>query len=314
MSQTWTLDQVPSQAGKRIFITGANSGVGYYAAVELARRGAVILFACRDRARGEAALKQLAVDAAGPNSAAQSAELVVLDLASLASVRQAAEAELARGLPLDVLINNAGVMAPAARLETADGFELQFGTNVLGHFALTCLLRPALERAASSRVVTLASIAHKRGRIHFDDLQSERSYDPRGAYNQSKLADLMFSFELERRLRAAGSRITSIAVHPGVAQTRIIKIGSGQGFARAVENAIGSVVGVLLNSGLQGALPTVFGATSPEAKGGGYYGPQGLLEARGGDVGPAQVAKQALDVDAQQRLWKVCAELTGVDL
>jgi NAD(P)-dependent dehydrogenase (short-subunit alcohol dehydrogenase family) len=221
---------------------------------------------------------------------------------------------LARGVALDVLINNAGVMAPAARLETVDGFELQFGTNVLGHFALTCLLRPALERAPASRVVTLASIAHKRGRIQFDDLQSERSYDPRGAYNQSKLADLMFSFELERRLRAAGSHITSIAVHPGVAQTKIIKIGSGEGFAKVAENAIGSVVGVLLNSGLQGALPTVFGATSPEAKGGGYYGPQGLLEARGGDVGPAQVAKQALDVDAQQRLWEVCSELTGVDL
>jgi len=313
MSQKWTLDQVPSQAGKRIFITGANSGVGYYAAVELARRGATILFASRDRARGEAALKQLAVDATGPESAAKSAELVVLDLASLASVHQAAEAELARGLPLDVLINNAGVMAPAARLETVDGFELQFGTNVLGHFALTCLLRPALERAPASRVVTLASIAHKRGRINFDDLQSERSYDPRGAYNQSKLADLMFSFELERRLRAAGSHITSLAVHPGVAQTRIVRIGSG-GLAKIAENTIASVIGVLLNSGPQGALPTIFGATSPEAKGGGYYGPQGLLEARGGDVGPAQVAKQALDVDVQQKLWKVCAELTGTEL
>jgi NAD(P)-dependent dehydrogenase (short-subunit alcohol dehydrogenase family) len=313
MSQKWTLDQAPSQAGKRIFITGANSGVGYYAAVELARCGAIILFACRDRARGEAALRQLAVDAAGPGSAAQSAELVVLDLASLASVRQAAESELARSLPLDVLINNAGVMAPAARLETVDGFELQFGTNVLGHFALTCLLRPALERAQAARVVTLASIAHKRGRIQFDDLQSERGYDPRGAYNQSKLADLMFSFELERRLRTAGSHIISIAVHPGVARTKIVKIGSGQGVAKAAEKAIAAAVGLLLNTGPQGALPTIFAATSPEAKGGCYYGPQGLLEARGGDVGPAQVAKQALDADVQQRLWKVCAELTGVD-
>ena len=227
---------------------------------------------------------------------------------------RAAEAELTRGLPLDVLINNAGVMATPTRRETADGFELQFGTNVLGHFALTCLLRPALERAAAARVVTLASIAHKRGKINFDDLQSERSYDPRGAYNQSKLGDLMFSFELEHRLRSAGSRITSIAVHPGVAQTRIIKIGSGQGMAKVAEDVIGSAVGLLLNSGLQGALPTVFAATSPEAKGGSYYGPQGLLEARGGDVGPAQIAKQALDVDAQKRLWSVCAQLTGVAL
>jgi NAD(P)-dependent dehydrogenase (short-subunit alcohol dehydrogenase family) len=314
MSQKWTIDQVPSQAGKRILITGANSGVGYYAAVELARRGATILFASRDRARGEAALRQLALDAAGPESAAQAAELLVLDLASLASVHQVAEAELARGLALDVLIDNAGVMAPATRRETADGFELQFGTNVLGHFALTCLLKPALERAAAGRVVTLASIAHKRGRIAFDDLQSERSYNPRAAYNQSKLADLMFCFELERRLRAAGSRIASIAVHPGVAQTRIVRIGSGQGFAKVMEDTIASAIGLLLNTGPQGALPTVFAATSAEAKGGAYYGPQGLLEARGGDVGPAAIAPQALDVDVQRQLWSVCTQLTGVDL
>jgi NAD(P)-dependent dehydrogenase (short-subunit alcohol dehydrogenase family) len=314
MSQNWTLEQTPLQTGKRFFITGANSGVGYHAAVELARRGGVVVMACRDRAKGETARQQLAADAAGPDSAATSAELMVLDLASLDSVRRAAETELARGLALDCLIDNAGVMAPAARLETVDGFELQFGTNVLGHFALSCRLMPALERAGAARVVTLASIAHKRGRIDFDDLQGERRYSPRGAYNQSKLANLMLAFELERKLRAAGSRVLSIAVHPGVAQTKIFRVGSGKGIERVAEKVVASAIGLLLNTGPHGALPTIFAATSAEAKGGCYYGPQGLLEARGGDVGPAQIARQALDVDAQQKLWRVCAELTGVDL
>jgi len=304
------LADVPSQAGKRFLITGGNSGVGYYAAVELARRGAVVLLACRDRAKGEAAFGQLRVDAAGPESAANAAELVMLDLASLDSVRRVADDLLARGVAIDGLINNAGVMAPVKRQQTKDGFEVQFGTNVLGHFALTCRLMPIV----TSRVVTLASIAHKQGRIAFDDLQSEKSYNPMRSYQQSKLADVMFAFELERRLRAAGSAVISIGVHPGVAKTNLFKIGGSKGLGRVAEVVVQTSLGVLFGSAPEGSIPTIFAATSPDAKGGGYYGPQGFQEMRGGDVGPAFVSKAAQDVAARERLWGVCAELTGVNL
>jgi len=310
MRFNWTLADVPSQVGKRFFITGGNSGVGYYAAVELARRGAVMVLACRDKAKGEAALRRLKVDASGAESAAGAAELVMLDLASLDSVREVAASVLASGIQFDGLINNAGIMAPLKRLESRDGFELQFGTNVLGHFALTCGMLPAVTES----VVTLASIGHKLGRIAFEDLQSERSYSPRGAYYQTKLADLMFALELERRLRALGSGVRSIAVHPGVAQTNLFKVGSGKGLARVAEKTIMGAIGLFLNSGPDGALPTIFAATSPDAKGGRYYGPQGFKEMSGGDVGDAIVTKAAADVEAQKRLWAVCAELTGVDL
>jgi NAD(P)-dependent dehydrogenase (short-subunit alcohol dehydrogenase family) len=296
-----------------MLITGANSGIGYSAAVELARHGAVVVLACRDRARGQAALARLQADAAGPKSAAAQAELAILDLASLASIRAVARAELERNLALDVLINNAGVMAPAKRRETAEGLEVQFGTNVVGHFALTGLLLPALQRAEAARVVTVASIAHKQGRIDFEDLQSLRRYGPMTAYQQSKLGDLMFTFELERRLRAAGSRVISLGVHPGVAQTELFKVGSSTGLARKAERTIQRTIGLLLNSETDGALPTLYAATAADAMGGGYYGPQSFLEMRGGDVGPAKVAKRARDEAVQRRLWQVCEQLSNVN-
>lgn len=294
---------MPSQVGKRFLITGGNSGVGYYAALELARRGAEVVLACRDKARAEAAARQLKVDSGGGV-----AEVVELDLASLDSVRRVAEDLLGRGVALDGLINNAGVMAPPKRQETRDGFELQFGTNVLGHYALTCQLLPIV----TERVVTLSSIAHKRGRIAFEDLQSVKSYNPMRAYEQSKLGNLMFSFELERKLQLAGSAVNSIAVHPGVAKTNLFKIGGSKGLGRVAEVVLQASLGVLFGSGPDGAVPTIFAATSPDAKGGGYYGPQGLKEMRGGDVGPAFVSDAAKDVAAQKRLWEACAELTGV--
>ena len=317
---SWTLDNMPSQEGKRFFITGGNSGIGYAAAVELARRGATVVLACRDAAKGEAALRRLKVDAVGPESAAEAAELVLLDLASLASVRKVAEAEVARHQPLHGLINNAGVMRPPKRRETVDGFELQFGTNVLGHFALTCGLMPAIEMARASqtedapRIVTLSSIAHKRGKINFDDLQSLKHYDPMGAYAQSKLADLMFALELERRLRAASMGSVSIAVHPGVAQSSLFKFGSSQGIFGMMENVIQRLIGALLNTTLGGAIPTLYAATYPRALGGCYYGPQGFQEMRGGDVGVAWVSPAAQDVAAQRRLWEICEQLTGCRL
>jgi NAD(P)-dependent dehydrogenase (short-subunit alcohol dehydrogenase family) len=313
----WTVADIPSQAGRRVLITGANSGIGYYAALELARKGAHVVLACRNKAKGDAALARIRgeVPAAG-------AEVVLLDLASLDSVRAVAATELALGIPLDLLINNAGVMAPKKRLETAAGFEVQFGTNVLGHFALTALLLPALERAAASgsqrpRVVTIASIAHKRGRLNFEDLQSQGRYSPMGAYQQSKLADLMFAFELDRRLRAAGplaSGIMSVAAHPGVANTNLFQSGEYVTVERLVRRGIGVAIGAMLNTEAQGAIPTLFAATAPNAESGRYYGPQGFQEMRGGDVGPAEVAPQALDKGAAARLWSECERLTGFSL
>jgi NAD(P)-dependent dehydrogenase (short-subunit alcohol dehydrogenase family) len=313
----WTVGDIPTQIGRRALVTGANSGIGYYAALELARNGAHVLLACRDTAKGDAALARLRAEL--PTA---SAEVVALDLASLKSVHAFAEAELALGAPLDLLINNAGVMTPSKRLETADGFELQFGTNVLGHFALTALLLPALARAAETqalrpRVVTVASLAHQRGRLNFDDLQSTRDYRPMRAYQQSKLADLMFAFELDRRLRAAGppvSAVMSVAAHPGIANTNLFKGLHHRPIERLVRRGIGAAFDALLNTGADGAVPTLFSATSPEAADGGYYGPQGLMEMRGGDAGPAKIALQALDQAAAARLWSECERLTGVSL
>lgn len=311
MSAKWSLEQIPDQTGRRALITGANSGIGFPTALELARRGAHVVLACRDPKRGEAALSRLRTEVPSATS-----ELLLLDLASLASVRDAAARELDRGLPLDLLINNAGVMAPPKRRETADGYELQFGTNVLGHFALTSLLLPALERAAAlpdrpaPRIVTVASIAHKRGQIHFDDLQFTRGYSPMKAYQQSKLANLIFALELQRRLTANRSRVLSVAAHPGVAKTNLFQAGDYSAPELALRKAMGHVIGATLNTDAEGALPTLYAAASPDVTPGGYYGPQGLLEMRGADPGPAQISPQASDPEAARRLWHICEQLT----
>ena len=311
----WTVADIPSQAGRRALITGANSGIGYHAAIELARKGAHVLLACRDEAKGDAALLRMRREV--PYA---SAEVALLDLASLESVRAFAAAEIARGVPLDLLINNAGVMAPRKRLETADGFEIQFGTNVLGHFALTAMLFPALKRDAASRsrrprVVTIASIAHKSGQMDFDDLQSRKSYNPMRAYRQSKLADLMFAFELDRRLRSAGtpaSEVMGVAAHPGVANTNLFQNGKYSAVERLVRRGVGAAIAAFLNSEADGAVPTLFAATSPSVTDGGYYGPKGFQEMRGGNVGAAEVAAQALDQRSAAQLWRDCEHLTGI--
>ena len=316
---------MPSQRGRRAVVTGANSGIGYPAAAALARKGATVVLACRDRAKGEAAVARMrheVVDA--------TVDFVELDVASLDSVRAFAAREVARNEPLDLLINNAGVMAPKRRMETKDGFELQFGTNVLGHFALTGLLLPALGRAAvryektgdmvegghqRPRVVTVASIAHKRGKLNFDDLQYRTGYVPMRSYQQSKLADLMFSMELARRLADAGAgqaSILSVAAHPGVANTNLFQVGEFGAVEKKIRGWAGRGIGLLLNTEAQGALPTLYAATATTAKSGGYYGPQSFFEMRGGDVGPAKVMPQALDLADAARLWGVCEDLTGV--
>jgi NAD(P)-dependent dehydrogenase (short-subunit alcohol dehydrogenase family) len=312
MSEKWKAADIPNLAGKRVLITGANSGIGYHAALKLARKGAQVVLACRDRQRGEDALARLNADSPGTHT-----ELAILDLASLSAIRDFAEKELARHRPLNILINNAGVMAPPKRQQTADGFELQFGTNVLGHFALTALLMPALEQASAAspdrpRIVTLASIAHKRGQLNFDDLQSAKNYGPMKSYQQSKLADLMFAFELDRRLHAVGSRVMSVAAHPGVANTNLFQAGGHSGIAKTARNLFGHAIGIFLNSDAEGALPTLYAATAQAADGGGYYGPQGFQEMRGDDVDKAIVAPQARDTAAAARLWQTCEDLAGI--
>src|SRR3954468_7833372 len=210
MGTKWTAEQIPDQSGRTAVVTGANSGLGLSTARELSRAGAHVVLACRNLEKGKAALQEVG----------SGAELEQLDLASLESVKAFAERFLAAHDGLDLLINNAGLMAPP-RGVTADGFELQFGTNVLGHFALTGRLLGALEGREDARVVTLSSNAHKLGRINFDDLQSERRYNRWRAYNQSKLGDLMLALELDRRLRAAGSTVRSVAAHPGYSATNL---------------------------------------------------------------------------------------------
>ncbi len=320
MKINWQVTDIPGQAGRRAIVTGANSGIGYWTALELAKAGATVVMACRNQQKGEAAVARLKAQV--PNA---KAELRLLDLASLASVRAFAEEELQRGNGLDLLINNAGLIGGPKRQETADGFELHFGTNVLGPFALTGLLLPALNLAAlrsaspsstaspqMPRIVMLASIAHKRGRLDFDDIQATRKYNAMESYQQSKLADLMLAFELDRRLKAAGSKVIANAAHPGVAKTNIFIAGEYSAFEQAARQAVGHLIGSLLNTDSEGALPTLYAAVAPGAAGGGYYGPQGFAEARGADVGDAKVASQAKDQAEAARLWSLCTELTSV--
>jgi NAD(P)-dependent dehydrogenase (short-subunit alcohol dehydrogenase family) len=296
MSTKWTADQIPDQTGRTAVVTGANSGLGLSTARDLARAGAHVVLACRNLEKGEAARREVGSDA----------ELEQLDLASLDSVREFADRFRAAHDGLDLLINNAGLMAPP-RGVTADGFELQFGTNVLGHFALTGRLLGMLEGREDARVVTLSSNAHKLGRIHWDDLQSERRYNRWRAYNQSKLGDLMLALELDRRLRAAGSQIRSVAAHPGYSATNLQSAAPP-----AVDRAVMAVTNrVFAQSGDMGALPTLYAATYPGLEGGTYVGPDGFLEQRGHPE-PVTPTKSARDEEAAARLWGVCEELTGV--
>jgi NAD(P)-dependent dehydrogenase (short-subunit alcohol dehydrogenase family) len=300
----WTAEQIPSQAGRTALVTGANSGIGYQAALELARHGAHVLLGCRNAAKGRAALDRLMREAPGA-----SAEVAELDMASLASIRAFAAAFAARGIVLDLLINNAGVMALPARELTPDGFERQFGTNHLGHFALTGLLMPQLLASPAPRVVTVASLAHRNGKIEFDNLQSERKYKPWDAYGASKLANILFAKELDRRARAAQSRLVSVAVHPGVSTTNIIENGPGSNGLKAV---VLKLVGpMIMQPDAAGALPTLYAATSPDAKGGEYIGPDGWMEMKGSPV-VVQPRANGLDTAVGARLWTVSEALTGV--
>ena len=298
--EPWTAADVPDQGGRTAVVTGANSGIGFEAAAVLARRGAITFLAFRDAGKAEAAAARMTAAAPGAT-----ASVVRLDLASLDSVRATAAEILARHERIDLLINNAGLMWPAHG-KTADGFELQFGTNHLGHFALTGLLLEAMLPAPGSRVVTVSSNGHRVGRIDFADLQSEQRYSRMTAYAQSKLANLMFTYELQRRLAAAGAPTVALAAHPGNAFTDLTRH-----LPAVLQSAYPAVGGLFGQSAAMGALPTLRAATDPAAAGGQYYGPGGLAQVKGYPVRVSSTARSR-DEGVQRRLWAESERLTGV--
>lgn len=304
---SWTENDVPDQTGRTVLVTGANSGLGYHVSRVLAQRGARVLLACRDRGRGTEAVANVRREA--PDA---EVELVDLDLSAQDSVRRAAADVAGRTDRLDLLFNNAGVMA-VARHETVDGFELQLATNHLGHFALTGLLLPQLLAAPAGRVVSTSSSAHRAGTIDFDDLMGRRKYGRWSRYGQSKLANLLFTFELQRRLSVAETALQAMAAHPGYAATNL-QAGPAQGIpvvGPVVRVVFGALNKVIAQSDRAGALPLLMAGTWPQAHGGDYFGPQGRMGARG-EPGRAETSAAAKDTTVQRRLWTVSEELTGV--
>lgn len=303
----WTESDIPDQTGRTVLITGANSGLGLYSARTLAARGARVLLGCRDAERGANALQQVAA------TAREQPELIELDLANLASIHTAAKQVRERAQDgLDVLMNNAGVMAtPHAR--TADGHELQFGTNHLGHAALTWLLLPALRERSAARVVTLSSLAHHGPGFDPSDPNFERRrYSPMKAYSQSKLANVLFALELDRRLRAADIDVTSVAAHPGTTDTELLgNSARTRRLPNLINNTVDKVNQLFTQSVEIGALPQLYAATAAGVRGGEYFGPARLAETRGHPK-RAKLSSAARDESNAARLWSVTAEMTGV--
>jgi len=305
INKHWGLADIPSQVGRLAVVTGATGGLGYETALGLALAGGEVVLAGRNDGKGAEALRR--VRAANPH---WTVRFELLDLASLDSVKQFAERLAKQGRAIDLLVNNAGVMAPPKRLTTKDGFELQFGTNHLGHFALTGLLLPLLREGKSPRVTTVSSLMHRMGAaIHFEDLQWTRSYNPERAYAQSKLANLLFALELQRKSDERGWGLLSDAAHPGGSSTDLIANGLGESSLKG--KVSGVVVRLLGQSAEQGALPSLYAATALEAQPGGYYGPDGWFEMKG-QVQPAMISQQAGDAELARKLWDVSGELTGV--
>ena len=300
----WTIRDIPPQRGRTAVVTGAG-GLGFEDALELARAGADVIIASRNPEKGVASVSRIV--ARIPSARVRFEQV---DLADLKSV-EACAARLESQLPkLDILINNAGVMRPVRRMETVDGFELQLGTNHLGHFALTGRLMPLLKKAEAPRVVTLSSVAARQGAIDFDDLQAERkTYRSMQVYAQSKLACLMFALELQRRSEAGGWGVESLGAHPGLSSTELLDNAPGAGGHVPVFFRVFRAL--MMQPPSQGALPTLYAATDPKAEPGGYYGPAGLAETRG-HPDEARIPRRALDGAAAARLWEVSEALTGV--
>jgi NAD(P)-dependent dehydrogenase (short-subunit alcohol dehydrogenase family) len=302
---TWTTNDIPDQSGKLAVITGATGGLGLDTALGLAGAGAEVVLAGRNLAKGQAAEGVIRQRHSGAK-----VRFETVDLARLESIADFADRMRSAGQPINILVNNAGLMAPPKRQITADGFELQFGTNYLGHFALTGRLVPLLKEGRA-RVVELSSIAHRSGQIHFDDLNFERGYKPFPVYGQSKLAMLMFAVELDRRSKAEGWGLTSVAAHPGFARTDLVDNGPAVGANAFMISAIKLMVRMIGHSSAAGALSTLMAATLPSAKGGQYFGPQGWMEFKG-PPGPGKIEPRALDADVASKLWNVSEDLTRV--
>lgn len=294
----FTAADLPSQQGKCFIVTGANAGLGFETSRALAARGARVLLACRDEGRARDAMARIAAETPGADLA-----FIPLDQGDLASIRNAAALAMAQPR-IDALVNNAGVMIPPLG-HTRDGFELQFGVNHLGCFALTALLLPKLAQTPGSRVVVTASLAHKYGRIDWDDLNAAKSYSATQRYADSKLANILFLFELDRRLRAAGSPVIAAGCHPGVAVTDL-------GRHRLITRIGFPLLRPILNSAAMGAWPTLQAAAAPDVVPGEYYGPQRLREMRGPSA-IARRAKKARNAGLARRLWDMSVQMTGID-
>jgi NAD(P)-dependent dehydrogenase (short-subunit alcohol dehydrogenase family) len=303
--KSWVANDMPDLSGKTIVVTGGNSGIGYEAALAFARKGADVILACRDLGKARTAADRIAALASGAKVGTME-----LDLSNLASVRGFSDAFHLERQNLHVLCNNAGVMAIPYR-QTVDGFEMQFGTNHLGHFALTGLLLDRLLATDGARVVNVASGAHRMGSIRFDDLQWKNGYGKWRAYGQSKLANLLFTFEFQRKLDAAGKKQIAVACHPGYAATNLQAAGPQMSGSSLMESVMALSNNLFAQSGAMGALPTEYAATSPDVHGGDYIGPDGLGEMWGN---PAKVgcSAAARDTASATRLWQVSEQLTGV--
>lgn len=309
-ASAWCQSRLPDLHGRRYLITGAASGLGFETAAGLASRGATVVLADRNVAGGANAAAE--IQALTPGA---SVEFQPLDLADLASVRHFAAARLAENRPLDGLVNNAGILPPLQRRTTVDGFELKFGINVLGHYALTGLLLPLLKQAPAARVLWVSSLVHKRAEIDFADLHGSRRYAPQRAYNQAKLACLMLALELDARARRAGLTLQGIAAHPGIARTPLGESRKGQ-TRRGLHDHLTDIafwlaMRVFSQPQQLGALPLLHAIAVDTVVGGGFYGPDGWAEMRGAPIA-VQPSKPALDAEQRQRLWQACEQLTGI--
>lgn len=300
----WTTADIPDLSGRTAIVTGSNTGLGFETAAELAGAGARVVLACRTPAKAEAAVGEIARRHPGAQ-----VEVLALDLGDLSAIESAAVETRDRFDRVDILINNAGVMIPP-RSTTVDGFELQFGTNHLGHFAYTGRILDLMLDTEGSRIVNVSSIAHQSGRMRWDDLQWTRSYSRFAAYGQSKLANLLFTFELQRRLAAADRQTECLAAHPGVSATELGRHVPGATLP-GIKQVVGTVLSFTTQSAAGGALPSLRAATDPDATGGQYYGPGGMREMRG-DPQLVLPAKHAVREDDWARLWQISEELTGV--
>lgn len=300
----WTTHNIPQRNGGLAVITGSTEGIGFEDAVALSTAGWNVIIMGRNAAKGSQAIARILQ--INPR-----AKVIFekVDLADLSSIKAFAWRMIAKGQAIDLLINNAGVMTPPKRLETKDGFELQFGTNHIGHFALTARLLPLLRRSTDPRVVTISSIANRTGIINLDDLQSKSSYTPGKAYSQAKLANLMFALELQRQSDKHGWGISSMAAHPGVSRTNLLITGAGRWSAAGMMRTF---FPFLFQPPAQGALPTLYAATAPEAKGGLYYGPNKMSETRGLPA-VAKIPAQAEDMEISLKLWEVSQKLAKVE-